>query len=370
VQVVDYSGKEDAVIYIVIMAGGKGERFWPRSTRSKPKQFHRIASSRTMIQETFYRVFPEHDKEKIFFVLGTHLTQSLLDDLPVIDRRNLIVEPVGRNTAPAIGLAAVHVDSLDHEATMVVLTADHLVRPRDEFLRAVRAAGEVAATGRLVTFGIKPVRPATEYGYIEIGGKREESSGLAVYDVKQFTEKPEEKKARLFVESGRYLWNSGMFAFRVREILGAIQQHMPGLYGSLMRIQESLGSGNEARVTEEEFGTLKSVSIDYGVMEKSSRIACIEPDFLWDDIGSWSALERYREKDEQGNVSEGDVVLFDSRDNIVLGDDRAVISLVGVNNLIVVKEKNRVLVCHRDHDQQIKEALKLMAGDDTLSGYL
>jgi mannose-1-phosphate guanylyltransferase len=364
------SRRRDVVVYIVIMAGGKGERFWPKSTRTMPKQFHRIASDKTMIQETFYRVYPEYEKEKIFFVLGRHLTQTVIRQLPDINDQNCIVEPVGRNTAAAIGLAAARISRLDHEATMVVLTADHLVQPKDEFLKAVKAACEVAREGRIVTFGIKPVRPATEYGYIEVSGRVQELYGLWVHDVKRFTEKPDETKAQRFVESGRFLWNSGMFVFRVKEILEEIRQHMPALFSSIMRIHGSMGSSDETRITEQEFSTLESVSIDYGVMEKSDRIACIEPGFFWDDIGSWSSLDRYREKDGEGNVVEGDVVLFDSRDNIVLGEDEAVISLIGVRDIIVVKDSNRILVCNKTHDQQIKEVLRRMAEDEKLCNYL
>lgn len=358
------------MVYIVIMAGGRGERFWPKSTRRRPKQFHRIVSDRTMIQETFSRVFPEFGKERIFFVLGKHLTQSLLGQIPEIDDRNLIKEPVGKNTAPAIGLAAARLDKLDGEATMVVLTADHLIRPKEEFLNAVNAAVEVAKRGRLVTFGIKPIRPATEYGYIETRGRPKKTADFDVYDVEQFTEKPDESTACQFLDSGRYLWNSGLFTFQAKEILGSIGRHMPVLYRSLMRIQDSMGGEDETRITEEEFSTIESVSIDYGVMEKSDRISCIEPGFLWDDMGSWRSLDRYGERDGQGNVAEGDVVLVESKDNIVIGEDKSVIALVGVSGLIVVKEGNRVLVCHKDYDQRIKQALKRMSADEKLSNYL
>jgi mannose-1-phosphate guanylyltransferase len=363
-------GEEELLVYAVIMAGGKGERFWPKSTRTRPKQFHKIATDRTMVQETFFRVFPEYEKERILFVLGKHLVKPLLHQLPEIGDGNLILEPEGRNTAPAIGLAAVRIDMMDSGAVMVVLSADHLITPKEEFLKAMDAAVGVAETGRLVTFGITPVRPATEYGYIEVKQPPETSGGLPVYDVARFTEKPDERTARIFIESGRYFWNSGMFAFKTSEILSAIERYMPKLHASLMRIREASGTKEEENVTREEFGGMESVSIDYGIMEKSGSIACIAPKFMWDDVGSWGSLDRYREHDGMGNVTEGDVVLVNSRRNIVLGEEGSLITLVGVKDLVVVKEENRILVCHKDHDQKIKEAMKRLSADENRAKYL
>jgi len=358
------------VVYIVIMAGGRGERFWPKSTRMRPKQFHKIASDRTMVQETFYRVYPEYGREEIKFVLGKQLVPLLLRQLPEIEEDNLILEPVGRNTAPAIGLAAARIEMIDSGAVMVVLSADHLVTPKEDFLKAVDAAVGVAETGRLVTFGITPGRPATEYGYIEVKETYETSGGLPVYEVVQFTEKPDESTARRFIESGRYFWNSGMFAFKTSEILASIERYMPQLYASLVRIQDASGTKEEEDVTRREFGGMESVSIDYGIMEKSGSIACITPEFMWDDVGSWGSLDRYRQHDAMENVVEGDVMLVDSRGNIVLGEEGSVITLIGVEDLVVVKEENRILVCHKDHDQKIKEALKLLSADGNRVKYL
>ncbi|MBN2324425.1 MAG: mannose-1-phosphate guanylyltransferase [Spirochaetes bacterium] len=358
------------MVYVVIMAGGKGERFWPKSTRSKPKQFHRIATDRTMVRETFFRVYPEYEKERILFVLGKHLSTPLLQELPEIGEGNLILEPVGRNTAPAIGLAAARIEMMDSGAVMAVLSADHLITPKGEFLKALDAAVQVAETGRLLTFGITPVRPATEYGYIEVKKPPQTAGGLPVYDVVRFTEKPDERTARGFIESGRYFWNSGMFVFKVSEILSAIERYMPRLYASLVRIQKASGTKEEENVTRDEFGRIESESIDYGIMEKSGSIACIAPEFVWDDVGSWGSLDRYREHDDMGNVTEGDVVLVDSQRNIVLGEEGSIITLVGAEDLIVVKERNRILVCRKDCDQRVKEVLKRLSEDENGMKYL
>lgn len=351
---------------IVMIAGGRGQRFWPKSTETMPKQFHKIVSDKTMIQETFYRVYPEIDLENIFIVAGDGLIPVIIDQLPMIQKQNLIAEPVGKNTAPAIGLAAVYLYKRDPDAVMAVLTADHIVEPREEFLKALRTAARAAETGHLVTFGITPDRPATEYGYIEIGDRIQGDFALDVYSVKMFREKPTCELARKFIESGTFLWNSGLFAFRVKTILDAMKRHMPSLYTGLMRIYESIGTKHERSVKIDEFEKFENISIDYGVMEKSGNIVCVRPEFLWDDVGSWGALFRHREKDHDGNIVQGNTVMVDSNDNIVLGEANSIISLIGMHNVIVVKEKDKVLICHRSQDQKIKDALKAMSEDKIL----
>ncbi|UCB45118.1 MAG: mannose-1-phosphate guanylyltransferase [Spirochaetota bacterium] len=356
--------------HIVIMAGGKGERFWPRSTKALPKQFQRIVSDRTMIQETFNRVYPEYDKEHISVVLGESLVPCLQEQLPILERRSIIVEPIGRNTAAAIGLAAVHIKKEDPEAVMIVLTADHVIKPKAAFLAVLEAASDIARKGHIVTFGIIPERAATEYGYIELGKKLEKSHGLGVFIVKKFTEKPDEKTARSFVQSGYYLWNSGMFAFRVQDMLNAMEQHMPALYSSLKAIGESIGRKDEDKVKRNQFESIENISIDYGIMERVSNIACIKTNFYWDDIGSWSSIARHRKQEKEGNITEGNVVVIDSKNNIVLGDREEVISIIGVHDLVIVKQDNKLLICNKSSDQNIKEALKLMSQDRKLSRYL
>jgi mannose-1-phosphate guanylyltransferase len=358
------------VDHIVIMAGGKGQRFWPRSTKDMPKQFHKIASNRTMIQETFNRVYPEYDKERIYVVLGESMVSHLLDQLPILERRNIIVEPVGRNTAAAIALASMYIEKKDADAVIIILTADHVVKPKDSFLTALDAASAVARRGYLVTFGIVPTRAATEYGYIELGDKLEKKHDLEVFGVEKFTEKPDEETARNFMQSGNYLWNSGMFAFRVRDMLKAFERYMPELFSSLTKIRKSIGSKDEERVKREQFESIESISIDYGVMERAKNIACIRTNFLWDDIGSWSSIARHRKMGKDGNITEGDVIIIDSENNIVLGEEEEVISIIGVNDLIIVKQVDKLLICPKSRDQDIKYALKLMSQEEKFSRYL
>lgn len=355
---------------IAIIAGGRGERFWPKSTRDTPKQFHKIVTRRTMIQETFYRVFPGIKKENIFIVACPHLKEIILDQLPEIDEGNLIIEPEGKNTAPAIGLAAAWVSRKDPHAVLGILSADHVVSPREEFLKALRNAEEVAREGYIVTFGIEPERPATEYGYIETDGKLADHYDFDVYKVKMFREKPSIEKARRFMTIGNFLWNSGMFIFDVAYFFDAMKQYMPVLYSSLMRIRDSMGSDSESQVKEDEYARFESISIDYGLMEKLKNIACVKPRFLWDDVGSWNALSRHKEKDKQGNVIQGNAVLVESENNIIIAEDGTIVALIGIKDTIVVKEKDRLLVCHTTMDQYVKDALKKLSRENKNQKYL
>jgi mannose-1-phosphate guanylyltransferase len=356
--------RRNAVLYIVIIAGGKGERFWPKSVRAMPKQFQRIVTKKTMIQETFHRVYPEFEKERIFVAAGRHLKDVILEQLPEVVEDNLILEPVGKNTAPAIGLASVMISHRDPQAQIAVLTADHVVEPKASFLDALLDAAKVAEDGYIVTFGIAPTRPATEFGYIEVDCRLQGGFGHEVFTVKRFREKPSYEQAEDYRNAGNFLWNSGMFIFDVRIFFEEMGVHMPDLYTGLMRIGDALGTDNEERVKNAEFNRFESISIDYGVMEKSNRIACLKPRFTWDDVGSWSSLERHRTADEHGNIVEGNVFTLDSADNIVIGDEHSIVSVIGMRNTIFVKDGDRILICHKQADQQIKEALKRIAEND------
>jgi mannose-1-phosphate guanylyltransferase len=358
------------VFYAVIMAGGQGQRFWPRSVKAKPKQFHKIVSDKSMIQETFDRIYPQIPLKNIFVVAGEKLMPLVSGQLPQLKHDNLITEPVGKNTAPAIGLAAVYIYKRDPGAVMTVLTADHIVEPKVHFLEALNAAVTEAEAGHIVTFGIAPDRPATEYGYIEIGDKIGGYFKNDIFSVKMFREKPTLKAAREFVRKGNFLWNSGLFAFKAGVILEAMRVHMPALHASLMRIYGCIGKDSEKSVKIREFEKLESESIDYGIMEKVSGIVCVKPAFNWDDVGSWGAVSRHVDADRRGNIVQGNVVIIDSSDNVVLGEENSIISVIGIHDLIVVKDGNKVLVCHRSQDQKIKESLKLMSEKKDYSRYL
>jgi mannose-1-phosphate guanylyltransferase len=311
-----------------------------------------------MLQETFHRVYPEIERERIFIVAGEHLKGIIGEQLPEINEYNLIVEPVGKNTAAAIGLAAAYIGKRDPRATVAVLSADHVVDPKNDFLNALQAALKVSSMGYIVTFGVKPSRPATEFGYIEVEEEIPGNFDHEVYTVKNFREKPSLEQAKIYIEQGTFLWNSGMFIFEVSLLFEALKRHMPVLHRGLLNIQDSIGTRHETAVKREEFEKFESISIDYGVMEKFDRIASLKPKFNWDDVGSWSALERHLQKDENGNIVRGNAVTVDSSDNIIIGDATTLISLVGIEGTIVVKEGNRILLCRKSMDQKVKKLLK------------
>lgn len=358
------------MLYIVIIAGGRGERFWPKSVRKLPKQFHRITSEKTMLQETFYRVYPEVEKEQILVVANESLKPVILEQLGELDEGNLVLEPQGKNTAAAIALAGLFINKKDPHATMAVLTSDHVLSPKSEFLRALNTAEDVSEKGYLVTFGIRPCRPASEFGYIEIGERISEFFELEVFRVRSFREKPSPEEAEGFIREKRFFWNSGMFTFRVDVLFEAIRIYMPELYEGMKVIDRTLGTPGERDVMKDVFDGLESISIDYGIMEKAKNIACVIPEFSWDDVGSWGSLSRHLTKNEDGNIIDGKVVAVDSDNDIVFGDEETLISLIGVRDMIVVKEGNRLLICHRDQDQRVKELLKKIALRDDADEYL
>jgi len=349
------------VLYIVIIAGGKGERLWPKSIKARPKQFQPIVTERSMIQETFNRVYPDIERERIFIAAGAHLKGVISEQFPEIGEENLILEPMGKNTAPAIGLASLVIRRRDPEALVAVLSADHVIHPREDFLLALKDAARAAEKGYIVTFGIAPSRPATEFGYIEVDQPLTESYEHEVYTVRRFTEKPSYEKAEEFLQAGNFFWNSGMYIFNVQTLLEEMSVYMPDLYQGLMRIEKAMDTEAEERVKEEEFTKFESISLDYGMMEQTDRIACLKPRFVWDDVGSWGSLQRHRTPDESGNIIEGNVVAIDSRDNIVIGDEGSIVTMIGMRDTICVKEGERVLICHKGEDQKIKEALKEMS---------
>jgi mannose-1-phosphate guanylyltransferase len=357
------------MLHIVILAGGKGERFWPKSTRTKPKQFQALLSERTMIQETFARIHPDVPAERIYVVAGPTLRDLILEQLPGLERENLIVEPEGRNTAPAIGLAAARIGRVDPGGTMAVLSSDHVVEPRGAFLATLHDAVEAARDATVVIFGIPPDRPATEFGYIEVD-RRMERYDFEAFSVRRFREKPSQEQARSFLEDGGFLWNSGMFVFRIEALLGAMAAHMPGLHGGLMKIRDAVDTPDEAVILAEEYARFEKTSIDYGIMEKISDIICLKVTYAWDDVGSWGALTRHLPADERGNVRQGDTALIDSDRNVVVCDDGSLVSLVGISDTIVVKQGERVLVCRRDTDQSIKKLLQNMAERPALDRFL
>ena len=336
------------MIHAVIMAGGRGTRLWPQSRENIPKQLWEILEGASMLQATVKRVGALIPPEQVCILTIEAIAEQIADQLPQLPEKNIILEPIGRSTAPCVGLAALYIDNPD--ACMVVLPSDHVIQDQEGFLRTLQLAIEMARSGEnLVTFGIKPSGPETGFGYIQ----RAEQVRNQVYKVKQFTEKPDLETARYFVESGEYYWNSGMFVWKVSTLLTMIERYLPELHLGLMKIKAAIGSPDERKVIAEVFQGLESVSIDYGIMEKAESTYVVPSDFGWNDVGSWAALPEVWDANQDGNVVKGQSIALESSGNIVYNDS-GLTALIGVENLIVVKVGDTVLVCEKDRAQEVR----------------
>lgn len=340
----------------LIMAGGRGERFWPKSRQSLPKQFLSLTNDgKTMIQLTVERILPLVDIEDIYIATNQTYKELVLEQLPGLPEENVLCEPVGRNTAPCIGLGAVHIARKYEDALMIVLPSDHLIKMNRIFVNTLKDACEVAEKGEnLVTIGITPDHPETGYGYIKY--ETDETLGRA-FGVERFVEKPNLEKAKEYLASGQYLWNSGMFIWKVSTILKNLSCYLPETYEGLCKIKEAIGTDAAQDVLEKQFKAFKSESIDYGVMEKAKNIYILTGAFGWDDVGSWLAVGRIQPANELGNVVKGNVITVDTRSSIIQGGNK-LIAAVGVDNIIVVDTEDALLICDKDHAGDIKKVLE------------
>ncbi|OPY85969.1 MAG: Mannose-1-phosphate guanylyltransferase RfbM [Syntrophus sp. PtaU1.Bin208] len=347
-------------MYAVIMAGGKGSRFWPRSRRHKPKHLLDITGKQTIIQETVKRISPLISPDRTLIITGADHAEELRRQLPDIPPENILVEPVGRNTAPCIGLAAIHIRRRVGDAVMAVLPSDHLISDGNSFLDTLAAAAEAAERhDALVTLGIRPTVPETGYGYLERGNPVESIGGKLLYDVWSIREKPPLEKATQFLEQGNFYWNSGMFVWKASTILRAIATHLPDLHRGLLKIEGVLGTQHYETVLKEIYGETPAISIDYGVMEKADKVLLIPGDFGWSDVGSWDALWEVSEKDDSGNASCGQVIAVETGDSLVYSPGKLV-ALVGVHDLIVVETEDSLLICRRGESQKVKEVVDIL----------
>lgn len=343
-------------LHPIIMAGGSGTRFWPLSRTSRPKQFLPLASDAPLIVDTAERLKGLVPDAAIRVVCGPVHAKATFRLLSGVPRKNVIVEPVARNTAPAIALAALHVAREDPRGVMVVLPSDHHVANPKAFRTAIRQAAKVARKGALVTLGIQPTRPETGYGYIKVGAPLEKVP--AANRVDAFVEKPDLAQARRYLRSGRYLWNGGIFVFRADAILEALRSHMPELGPGLDAIAEVLGTRQEAATLSRVFRRFPSISIDYGVMERADNLAVVGGDFGWSDVGSFAALPEVRPVDEQGNVISGKgAVVLDSEGCVVLTEKRP-IAVVGMKDTVVVDTGDTLLVVPKERAQEVRKAVE------------
>lgn len=339
----------------LIMAGGKGERFWPRSRVSLPKQFLSLTDDgKTMIQLTVERISPLVNIEDVYIATNKNYKELVKQQLPGIPEENILCEPVGRNTAPCIGLGAAHVAKKYDDATMIVLASDHLIKNNEIFTETFTQACEVAEKGEnLVTIGITPNYPETGYGYIKYDQNTKEGSA---YAVEKFVEKPVLEVAKEYLADGHYLWNSGMFVWKVSTILNNFKKLLPESYAALMKIKESVGTADEEAVLNKEFMNLEAESVDYAIMEKADNIYIIPGNFGWDDIGSWLAVGRIKKTDDDNNVVNGNVVTVNTKNCVIEGADK-LIATVGLRDMVVVDTKDATLISTKENAGEIKKVL-------------
>ncbi len=350
--------------HAIILAGGRGTRFWPRSRSRTPKQLLNIVGQRTMLQQTVARLAPAFPASRLWVVTTQEQAAAVRRQLPAVSASRILAEPAGRNTAAAIGLAAAHLARHSSDALMAVLPADHYIAHSARYLRLVRAALDLAARpGRLVVLGIPPTRPETGYGYIERAGRAARVRGFPVYAVRRFTEKPALPRARRYVASGRYDWNAGMFFWRLSTFLDNLKLFLPATHRALMRLAEDIGTPRYLKSLRRVYPQLENISVDYAILEPATRQAGARRVFVlpaetgWSDIGSWAAVYELLARTAGENIAAGRFLALDARGNF-LWSPKKFIAAIGIRDLVVVETPDALLLCPRDRTQDVGKVVK------------
>jgi mannose-1-phosphate guanylyltransferase len=347
-------------LYAVIMAGGQGTRFWPRSRRKMPKQLLNIIGEKTMLEQTAARIGPLIPPERTLVVAGDGHRDRIRDCLPQLPEENFLFEPVGRNTAACVAWAALWVRRRASDAVMAVLPADHLIRDEAEFLRVLKVATAVAQPlNRLVTIGIQPAHPETGYGYIRVSEDRLQVDGRGIFRVAQFVEKPSRQKAEQFLAEGTYVWNSGMFVWRADSIWLEICRYLPQLAHDLEPVAEVTAADTLGDMLNAVYPRLPSVSIDVGVMERAQDVWVVPADIGWSDVGSWRALAELLGADAHGNVVIGEQRGIDTAGCFIHSPNKLV-ATIGLSNLVVIDTDDVLLICPKERDQDVRKLVELL----------
>ncbi|MBU1693994.1 MAG: NTP transferase domain-containing protein [Verrucomicrobia bacterium] len=356
--------------YAVILAGGRGERFWPLSTGKRPKQFLALTGDKTLLAEAVERLDGLIPPERILVITNKDLIGAAREACPVLPEENIIGEPVGRDTAAAVALGGALVQVRNPAAVFCVLTADHVIGDLEIFRKTLAAAlSRAEAEEALITIGIQPTEPSTAYGYIEAGEAAGESGGTGFLRARRFVEKPDLETATRYCAEGRFYWNSGMFIWSAAVLERAFQKHQPVLARLMERVRTAVGGPNFKRLLKKEYESLERISVDYALMEKAGHILMARGRFAWDDVGSWTAVAAYLKRDGAGNAVRGQMEALEARDNVVVSDGRLT-ALVGVRNLIVVQADGVTLVCAQDHAQEVKKLVEQMKKASRFTGVL
>ncbi len=369
-------------LYGLILAGGKGERFWPVSRKGRPKQLLPILGEATLIEETYERIRTLIPSRRLFIVAPRTLAPSITHLLTELNGNNLFPEPDSLNTAPAIAYATTVLAKKDPDAVMVVLPADHHISDPGQFLETLKVAVVGAQQDLLVTFGIVPTRPETGYGYIEVGkviqkkikdqllGENEElqRKKIPIHRAKGFKEKPNQKEAREFLKRGNFLWNSGIFVWKIRTIQKAIEVHLPKLARAFQEFAPSVGTPREKEALKSIYRQTDPISIDYGIMERAESVAVIRADFPWDDLGTWSALPRLKGMDKNGNLILGDHLGLETHDSTIISQ-QGLVATLGISDLLIVRTREVTLVARKSRDQDVKKLVEQLWEEKELKKY-
>lgn len=340
----------------VILAGGAGTRFWPLSTEYKPKQFLRILDERSLLRMSLERLEGLVPIQRTLVLTKAEMRPLVARELPELPQKNILGEPVRRDTAAAVCLGALVCQKIFGETVMAVLTADHLITPVEQFqdslVSAVRAAG---SSNALYTFGIPPTHPATGYGYLELGKELLRQGDVRHYEILRFKEKPDLETAKAYLQSGRFMWNSGMFVWSIQAVVEEIRRHLPRHFQELSKAMEYWETPKWQEELARAFSSLERVSVDYGVMEKAQDIRCVVGPWQWKDVGGWASIMELLPKDEQGNASRGRLFSQDARNNLAFCEDpEETIALLGVEGLVVARAGRRTLVARMEQAEKLK----------------
>ncbi|MCD6162546.1 MAG: NTP transferase domain-containing protein [candidate division Zixibacteria bacterium] len=360
--------------YGIILAGGKGERFWPLSTRKTPKQLLKLTSNKIMLEETIDRLEGFIPLDRVLVVTGADLEEKILNSVKKLSKNNLLLEPQGKNTCLALALAAVHIQIKDPDGVMVVLSSDHIIEPKEQMIKIIAAAANVAAKEeKLITIGITPTRPETGYGYIEMGSGYSVVNDISFYEVSGFKEKPERPKAHEYYLDRKHLWNSGMFVWSIKAFLKAIKQYMPNIHACLQTYISDIeiSDGGNEEPLKCLYRDCSSISVDFAILEKADNVLCAKADIKWDDVGSWLAMQRIHATDKMNNIIIGNVLLDSTYESTVINDsDDELIVGYGIADLVVVKTDRVIMVAHKSKVNDIKELLNKLEQDGKYQQYL
>jgi mannose-1-phosphate guanylyltransferase len=346
---------------LVIMAGGRGTRLWPMSRTCKPKQFQKLVSENTMLQDTFARLRKIVEASDIYVSTNKEYVEEVLEELPDIPAKNIIAEPIGRSTAPCIALSAAIISAKDGNETIGFFPADHLIRNPENLLEAIKQGNKFLEKNQdyLITFGINPTAPETGLGYIEKGNLLNKLDSTEFYEAKRFVEKPDLETAEEYLESGNFYWNSGMFLWKIDTIIEKFKVYAPDIYKRLIKIKNAVGTDNFEKVLSEEFPQMDKISIDYAVMENEPKVALAPVSSDWSDVGSWTALKDTligNKKDHLVKVG-GEHLDFDSENLLVYGDDKLIVT-IGAKDLIIVDTPDAILIADRNKSQMVSDVVK------------